>query len=68
MQEPQTIDASFPERKKYTNQCCERKIIEQICKDLPNIGITVSVQKSKKAMTQVETFKPNNIGTTKKNE
>lgn len=29
----------------YTNQSCKWKIVKQICKDLPNIGITIPANK-----------------------
>ena len=28
-----------------TNQCCQWKIVKQICKDLPHIGITIPENK-----------------------
>jgi len=38
---------------RYTNQCCQRKVVKQIGKDLPNISSTIPVN-------QIKTF--NNTG------
>lgn len=33
--------------KKITNQCGQREVVKQICKDLPNIGITIPADERK---------------------
>lgn len=39
--------AAIEKKKNHTNQCCQWKIVKEIRKDLPNIGISIPVNKIK---------------------